>query len=321
MKILCTNGWLRSNLGDLWMTQIILKRLREAGHELTVCSRGFPSGWESQGAELIEENPRQWNKNERRQLFNRFERIVHLPGGGLQARDPRMAPMLKDICLASEMEIPYALSGHSICPLVDPKALAKASLILAREPLTSAWLESQRIAHVNSVDPAWSQAIQSIPKEDQTLLMLRWDGGISPQDIAISSNNIVIRGRSIPLRGRLAISSSDSRKDCNLGRAIATRLNANWNPCQSLSELSKQIGASVQLITDRYHPTIMAKLHGVDTSFIGNDSVRNAGLRQLLIQPNDLLRHQSRNGLTTLLDWCATHSPTLQEPLAESPVR
>lgn len=251
MKILCNNGWIKSNLGDLWMAEIIVKKLHSSGHEVSVASEGFPCSWNAVPCEKLHESQRDWNKANRQALFARFDKVIHLPGGGLQGKDFRMQPMMADIKLAAEMNLPYALAANSICPQVSTASLSKASFLQSREPVTSRWLHEQGLRHAVSVDVTWSDVIHPVTQREQTVLILRYDGNILAKDAeAVSSHELLLNGQRFSIRGELIVSTSDAIKDADLGTRLAARLNCRWRPCHTIDELKHVIASASLLITD-----------------------------------------------------------------------
>lgn len=303
MKILCTHGWLMSNLGDQWMTDIVLKVLVARGHSVVVSSRGFPSGWACEGVERLQVCTESLDVGARRQLFSEYDKIVNLPGGGLQGRDHRSGGILTDIEICSSLDIPYALAGHSIYSKIPAATLRKVSLILAREPCTAAWLRSQQVDHIETVDAVWSQEIGASIRSESTVIMLRWDGEFASGNVSVSASGLKIGSHTFGPPRSIIVSTSDSRRDETLGRKLALQLSTSWEPCRTLDELKTTISGSAHLITDRYHPAIVARMTGTTLSFIGSGAVRNQGLRDLMGRSIEELRDASLAGLSALGAW------------------
>ncbi len=303
MKILCTHGWLMSNLGDQWMTDIVLKVLVARGHSVAVSSRGYPNGWACEGVERLQVCTESLDVAARRHLFSEYDKIVNLPGGGLQGKDHRSVAILKDIEICSSLGIPYALAGHSIYSQIPAATLRKVSLILAREPCTAAWLRSQQVDHLETVDAAWSQEIGASTRSERTVIMLRWDGEFTSGNVSLSGSDLKIGSHTFGPFHSIIVSTSDSIRDEALGVKLARQLSASWEPCRTIDELKMIISGAAHLITDRYHPAIVAKVTGTPLSFIGSRSVRNQGLRELMGKSIEELRDSSCAGLSALGAW------------------
>jgi polysaccharide pyruvyl transferase WcaK-like protein len=286
------------------MSRIVTNMLLTAGHEIVVESHGFPPEFETSKFSTIDRNPKRWKISERGELFEKFDGIVNLPGGGLQSRDFRMECIDRDIRIASKLGIPYALSSHSICPLVNKSTICKVSLIIARENVTANFLEKLHLPYVASADYAWLTVMPKKETEYKTVLMLRWDGKFSLDRIYWDGRCLRIMNRAIPILGQLIVSTSDPLKDRTMGLALSHKLGVEWKPCRTEVELIDVISSASQIITDRYHPAILATLAGVECHFVGGVGVRNDGLRTFLTIEPEYLRTKAKIGLEKLKDWC-----------------
>ena len=179
MRILVVHAWLKGNLGDALQLTVLLTALRELRPRVLDLA-GFPASPPEALASVLALSDRfiadpvrlgtGSPRRARRQCVARAAlartpespvlrvRRDHLRAWSVPRRlRPARPSALADIAAAAELGRLVILSSHSIGPL-SPEALqvvARASIRIAREPWTHAYLGARRIDSVSSADLAF----------------------------------------------------------------------------------------------------------------------------------------------------------------------
>lgn len=334
MRILVVHAWLRGNLGDVLQLSVLLSALRDL-RPRALDLAGFPAQPAAEASEVLAlsdhylSDPFAWYwkvtpkrigkmvleplwRTRRKALFSRYDAIVCAPGPYLAGYDARARSALCDITIASELGLPVVLSSHSIGPLQSDElaAVAKATVRIAREPSTHAYLRERGISCSLSADLAFlypysRTAAPGAIKPPYRLIFLRsnnLDGNaLRLQEGALfEGSRLIAEASSDPL----VLATSDYRRDGRFLSIAARRLGVPWVGCRNVPELVQLIGASSSVLSDRYHPAICAASLGKPAQVLSNrEPHKTHGLKNLLADHSlDELHTLARAGLSTLRD-------------------
>lgn len=334
MRILVLHAWLKGNLGDVLQLSVLLSALRElkpraldlAGYPaqpaaetaevLRLADRylsdGFPWYWNLAPALVGKAVFEPWWRKRRKALFSHYDAIVCAPGPYLADYDRRVTSALCDIRIATEMGLPVALSSHSIGPLQPSglAAVARASVRIARESSTYAYLYERGLSAVLSADLAFLYPYvdtgprASIPSPYRLIFLrsnnLDADALRLEQGALFEGSRLIAEASS----DRLILATSDYRRDERFLARAARRLGVAWIACHSVPDLVTLIGASSGVVSDRYHPAICAAVLGRPAQVLSNrEPHKMQGLKNLLADNTlDELQTLARTGLRTLRD-------------------
>ena len=334
MRILVLHAWLKGNLGDVLQLSVLLSALRElkpCALDLAVypaqpaaetaevlrladryLSDAFPWYWNLAPALVGKAVFEPWWRTRRKALFSHYDAIVCAPGPYLADYDRRVTSALCDIRIASEMGLPVALSSHSIGPLqrTGLAAVARASVRIARESSTHAYLCEQGLSAVLSADLAFLYPYvdtgprSSIP-DPYRLIFLR-SNNLDSDALRLEQGALFEGSRLIAEASsdRLILATSDYRRDERFLARAARRLGVAWIACQSVPDLVTLIASSSGVVSDRYHPAICAAVLGKPAQVLSNrEPHKMQGLKNLLADNTlDELQTLARTGLRTLRD-------------------
>jgi polysaccharide pyruvyl transferase WcaK-like protein len=332
MRILVLHAWLKGNLGDVLQLSVLLSALRELKPR-TLDLAGYPAHPAGETAEVLrladrylsDAFPWYWNlaptlvgkavfepwwKKRRKALFSHYDAIVCAPGPYLADYDRRVTSALCDITIATEMGLPVALSSHSIGPLHGNglAAVARASVRIARESSTYAYLSQRGLSAVLSADLAflYPYAAAGSPASIASpyrLIFLRSNnldaGALRLEQGALFEGSRLIAEAS---SDRLILATSDYRRDERFLARAAHRLGVAWMACRSVPDLVTLIAASSAVVSDRYHPAICAAVLGRPAQVLSNrEPHKMQGLKNLLADHTlDELQSLARTGVRTL---------------------
>jgi polysaccharide pyruvyl transferase WcaK-like protein len=334
MKILVIHAWLKGNLGDVLQLSTLLNALRQLKPRVLDLA-GFPSRPAEATAEVLaiadrylgdpfpwywQLSPRVVGKNvlepiwsaRRRALFSRYDAIVCAPGPYLADFDARAPSALCDITVAAELGLPVVLASHSIGPLhADAlRAVRQATVRIAREPSTCAYLREHGLSCVPSADLAFLYPYARVPAPPPAdppyrLVFLR-SNNLSPRQLQFQGGALFEGSRLIvePSPDRLVLATSDCRRDERFLTIAARRLGVSWIGCRTVPELVRLISASSGVVSDRYHPAICAAALGKPARVVMNrEPHKMRGLTDLLAGHSvGELQELARTGLSALHD-------------------
>ena len=332
MRLLVVHAWLKGNLGDVLQLTVLLTALRELRPRVLDLA-GFPASppdalagvlalsdrfiadpfawyWKSTPGLLVDVwlEPR-WSA-QRSALFSGYDAIISAPGPFLADYDRRAPSALADIAAATELGRLFILSSHSIGPL-SPEALqvvARASIRIAREPWTHAYLEERGISSVSAADLAFLYPFereQGPPpiEPPYRVLFLRSNNlrkrALRLVDGALFENgHEIVAASSVPL----VLATSDRRRDEGFIVATARQLGIKAIVCRSVPELVQLIAGASEVVSDRYHPAICGAVLGKPTRVLPNrEPHKMSGLSTLLVnRPLADLQDAARAGVSAL---------------------
>lgn len=332
MRLLVVHAWLKGNVGDVLQLTVLLNALRELrprvlhlagfpasppGSVASVLALSdrfiadpFPWYWKSLPGPLVNLWVEPGWKAQRSALFSGYDAIISAPGPFLADYDRRAPSALADITTATELGRLIVLSSHSIGPL-SPEALkvvARASIRIAREPWTHAYLGDRGIDSVSSADLAFlypydqEQGPPPLPPPYRVLFLrsnnlrrgaLRLAGGAlfeGDREIAPASPH------------RLVLATSDRRRDERFMISAARRLGVASVSCRTVPELVRLVAGASDVVSDRYHPAICAAVLGKPTRVLPNrEPHKMSGLTALLDgRPVAELQDAARAGVSAL---------------------
>lgn len=334
MRILVLHAWLKGNLGDVLQLSVLLSALRElkpgvldlAGFParpadeteevLRLADRyvpdAFPWYWKPAPALAGRLVLEPWWRRRRKVLFSRYDAIVCAPGPYLAEYDLRVTSALCDLTIARELGLPVVLSSHSIGPLspLDLAAVAKATVIVARESSTYRYLRERGVSVVLSADLAFLYP-HAAPEARGTfeppyrVIFLR-SNNLDPNALRIEDGALFEGSRLIaePSSDRLVLATTDYRRDARFLAKAARQLRVPSVACRSVTELVRLIGGSSAVVSDRYHPAVCAAALGKPVQVLSNrEPHKMQGLKDLLTGHTlEELRELARTGLRTVRD-------------------
>ena len=334
MKLLVVHAWLKGNLGDALQLTVLLSALRELRPSVLDLA-GFPPSpppaldgvralsdrlivdpflwyWKSTPAPIVDLwlEPR-WLAR-RKALFSGYDAIISAPGPFLAEYDRRAPSALADITAAAELGRLVILSSHSIGPLSSAalQVVARASIRIAREPRTHAYLEAHGIGSVPAADLAflypYERDLGPAPLEGPYRVVFLRSNNLQKGALRIVDGALLDGTREIAPRAAdpIVLATSDRRRDERFIRAAAGRLGVPAIVCRSVPELVRLIAGASAVVSDRYHPAICGAVLGKPTRVLANrEPHKMAGLESLLDQqPLEALRQAARAGLDALHD-------------------
>lgn len=331
-RILVVHAWLKGNLGDVLQLSVLLSELRrlnpraldlaaypaspapETGEVLRLADRyipdTFPWYWSLTPGPLARLAVEPWWRSRREALFSRYDALVCAPGPYLAAYDPRAISALSDIALAADLGLDVVLSSHSIGPLTTD-ALAtvrRASVCIAREPASHAYLQERGVPSVLSADfafiyPYAAPASDGPADRPYRVAFLR-SNNLDVTRLRLASGRVYEGSRVIADVGtdRLVLATSDYRRDQRFLVDAARTLGVSWMACRSVNDLVRLIGRSSGVVSDRYHPAICAAVLGKPAQVLPNrEPHKMLGLTDLLAErPLDELQALARAGLAAI---------------------
>ena len=332
MRILVVHAWLKGNLGDVLQLTVLLTALRELRPRVLHLA-GFPASppealtsvlalsdqfiadpfvwyWKSVPAPVVNVwiEPRWYAR--RKALFSSYDAVISAPGPFLADYDRRAPSALADIAAATELGRLVVLSSHSIGPL-SPDALqvvARASIRIAREPWTHAYLEARSIDSVSSADLAflypYERELGAPPLEPPYRVLFLRSNNLRPRALRIVDGAVFEGTREIaqPSPHPVVLATSDRRRDERFVRSAAARLGVPSVVCRTVHELVRLVSGASEVVSDRYHPAICSAVLGKPTRVLANrEPHKMGGLSALLdSRPVDELQAAARAGLSAL---------------------
>ncbi len=332
MRILVVHAWLKGNLGDALQLTVLLTALRELRPRVLDLA-GFPASppealasvlalsdrfiadpfvwyWKSAPAPVVNVwlEPR-WHAR-RKALFSVYDAIISAPGPFLADYDRRAPSALADIAAAAELGRLVILSSHSIGPL-SPEALqvvARASIRIAREPWTHAYLGARRIDSVSSADLAflypYERELGPPPLEPPYRVLFLRSNNLRKRALRIVHGAVFEGAREIAPSSPhpIVLATSDPRRDERFITSAAARLGVPSMVCRTVPELVRLIAGASEVVSDRYHPAICGAVLGKPTRVLPNrEPHKMSGLTSLLdSRPIDELQAAARAGVSAL---------------------
>jgi polysaccharide pyruvyl transferase WcaK-like protein len=316
MKVLVVHTWLRGNLGDVLQASVLLRALRRL-EPSTLDLAGYPARTGSAVRELLDLSDRHvpepfgwyfryaparvrtavvepaWRR-QRAKLFSRYDAVVSAPGPFLAAYDARWWSAVCDIELARDLGMPFILSCHSIGPLPETalRRIARASVCVARESATHAYLARHRVSSVQAADYAFLYPFKErleaagparIPGRYR-LLFLR-SNNLDVAGVAWDGKTLVCGTRRFELDPdeRLVVATSDGQRDERFVAELSRALRVESVAPRTVTELIGYIASSTGVISDRYHPLICAKVLGRSAVVLENrEPHKMQGLKSLI---------------------------------------
>ena len=312
MRITFLHGWLRGNLGDACISEVVVRSIRSRFPSAYIRFYTEPSGsWviPSSIRDAINELVPYDYTTSPDATVSDADVVIQAPGGGLQDPDDARAPyMIRDARFCAERGIPYAMAGHSFHPSYDLSAFARC-FILAREPESHALLTHAGIVSVPSADPAFLadvSAYRTKHRRGTAVFLRRWH----LKNIELRGHALALDGRDVSFIPPLRLASSDPLRDDTLLAPLQTLWSVPYERCMDIAQLYSTIAAAERIMSDRYHPIIFASLLGVPSTFITRQgSLRDAGLQKLLAEQRpEECRRLAQQGLEQLCDFIATAS-------------
>jgi polysaccharide pyruvyl transferase WcaK-like protein len=316
MKLLVVHTWLRGNLGDVLQASVLLRALRELG-PATLDLAGYPARTGPAVRELLDLSDRHvpepfgwyfryvpegvrkatvervWRRR-RAKLFSRYDAIISAPGPFLAEYDARWPAAVCDLELARDLEIPFILSCHSVGPLPSSALarIARASVCVARESATHAYLEQHGLASVQAADYAFlypfSERLREAAPSRQSgryrVLFLR-SNNLDAGGVAWDGRTLVCGERRFELEPdeRLVVATSDGRRDDAFVGKLSRALAVPAAGASTVADLIALIAGSSGVISDRYHPLICAKVLGKSATVLENrEPHKMQGLKRLI---------------------------------------
>jgi polysaccharide pyruvyl transferase WcaK-like protein len=332
MRLLVVHAWLKGNLGDALQLTVLLTALRELRPRVLDLA-GFPASppeslggvlalsdrfiadpfvwyWKSTPGPIVDVwlEPR-WHAR-RKALFSAYDAIISAPGPFLADYDRRAPSALADIAAATELGRLVILSSHSIGPL-SPEALrlvARASIRIAREPRTHAYLEERGIGSVSSADLAFLYPYERdlgppLLAPPYRVLFLR-SNNLRKRALRIVDGALFEGSREIAPAAPhpIVLATSDRRRDEGFITSAARRLGVPSVVCRSVPELVRLVAGASAVLSDRYHPAICGAVLGKPTRVLPNrEPHKMSGLTALLDgRPLDELQQAARAGVSAL---------------------
>ena len=313
-SLVIIHGWIRGNLGEMMMLSVFLEHIRP--HFDSIHLKTCPGLEKGDSSFLVrsklsswEELP-QYTRHITEKDVGKFDAVVFTPGAGIQLdNDRRSIEIMEDLDFCRTNQIPVAFPSHS----VQPKFMEKLSdvFVVAREPQTYRGLQEPK--HLSG-DLAFLLDLPKYKKQDRSLICFRFDRFKSFQ----RKGNVIhcySPREDYHFKFRLpenpVVTSSDYRRD--KPKKIAQQLGLKWEIVDDLDSLIKLIGESKKMITDRYHPAIIAHRYGLKVNFIPRRINRDVGLLEYLNQDNGL--KGKLEGISEVLDPNKESNPIQQATL------
>ena len=305
MKILIIHSWLTGNVGDIMHAYVLVKNLSKI-HGIEIDIAGFPediaSNWQfiTQNfiRKCIPEKPEdpEINTENRINLFKNYDLIISMPGPFLSNMDHRKRYALLDLKIAKALNKPFIFGGHSIGPIdnSDIKILQYADMIIARETITHHYLNSINVNNHLSADYSFLYPIPFFKfqglryfkryKLKYKVLFLRHDNldysKIKAVDGMIQYTNMNIINGSKHI---IVLGSSDQYRDQKKIKALSKSIGIPHVICQNPDELIALISFSSGVVSDRYHPCIIAHRLGKNLKIIESmNNFKMDGLKELI---------------------------------------
>jgi polysaccharide pyruvyl transferase WcaK-like protein len=332
MRILVVHAWLKGNLGDVLQLTVLLTALRELRPQVLDLA-GFPASppqelagvlalcdrfiadpfvwyWKSTPAPVVNVwlEPR-WHAR-RKALFSGYDAIISAPGPFLADYDRRAPSALADITAAAELGRLVVLSSHSIGPLSpeDLEVVARASIRIAREPRTHAYLEARRIDSVASADLAflypYERELGPAPIAAPYRVLFLRSNNLRQRALRLADGAVFEDAREIAPSSPhpLVLATSDRRRDEGFVTSAAARLGVPSMVCRTVPELVRLVAGAAEVVSDRYHPAICGAVLGKPTRVVPNrEPHKMSGLTALLdSRPLGELQAAARVGLSAL---------------------
>ncbi len=334
MRLLVVHAWLKGNLGDVLQLTVLLTALR-ALRPRVLDLAGFPASppealsgvlaltdrfiadpfpwyWMSTPAPVVKVwlEPR-WRAR-RKALFSGYDAVISAPGPFLADYDRRAPSALADITAAAELGRLVILSSHSIGPL-SPAALpvvARASIRIAREPWTHAYLDARGIGSVSAADLAflypYDRDLGPSPLEPPYRVLFLRANNLRARALRVVNGALYEGGREIaPVSPHpLVLATSDRRRDEGFITSTARRLGVRSVICRSVPELVRLVAGASEVVSDRYHPAICGAVLGKRTRVLPNrEPHKMGGLAALLdSRPLEELQAAARAGVAAMHD-------------------
>jgi polysaccharide pyruvyl transferase WcaK-like protein len=330
VRILVVHGWVSGNLGDVLQSTVLLEHLRSLSP-----SRLDLAGWPrvpAAGCEpmlapvdhfLAERSaravaPGAWAGLRRAlrdgrffaartRLFRGYDVVVSAPGPFLTDADMRARMALLDLRAAHAVGRPFLFASHSIGPLGEAalRRLARADLIVAREPDTHDYLAAHGVPSHDGADLAFLFPLPprsaAAPHAPYRLAFLRSDNlelaRLRVEDGALRVGAVEVLA---PASGRIVLATSDPLRDRPSLEAIAARApGIEIRVCDTLHGLIELVAGADEIATDRYHPAVLAALAGRRLSIVAHPGwPKLRGLERLLATRDlDAIRARARAGL------------------------
>lgn len=283
------------------MLSVLLKHIRpKFDHIHLKTCRGLETGDKSN---LVRSHVDSWEfkTNSKPQLsaedIGRFDAVIFTPGAGIQLDDdPRSDAIMQDLKFCQANKIPVAFPSNSVQPkFYDDLADV---FVVAREAASYRGLKGPK--HLSG-DLAFLLDLPKYTQKDQALICFRFNrfdkfqrkGSKVFCSDSRSKDKYVFTMPDNPI-----VTSSDYRRD--KPKKLAKTLGADYKIVDELDDLIQLIGESKSIITDRYHPAIIAHRYGLDVEFIPRPVNRDAGLLEYLNQKNGL--KGKLEGISEVLD-------------------
>ncbi len=332
MKLLVVHAWLKGNLGDVLQLTVLLTALRELRPRVLDLA-GFPASppesldgvlaladrfipdpfawyWKSTPAPVVKLwlEPR-WHAR-RKTLFAGYDAIISAPGPFLADYDRRAPSALADIAVAADLGRLVVLSSHSIGPL-SPAALpivARASIRIAREPWTHAYLEARGIGSVSSADLAflypYERDLGPAPLEPPYRVVFLRANNLRTRALRVVNGALFDGDREIAAGSPhpIVLATSDRRRDERFITSAARWLGVPSVVCRRVPELVQLIAGASEVVSDRYHPAICGAVLGKRTRVLPNREPHKMGGLAALLDHRPLaeLQAAARAGVSAL---------------------
>ena len=334
MRLLVVHAWLKGNLGDVLQLTVLLTALRElrprvldlAGFPasppealagvLALADRlladPFPWYWRSTPAPIVKVwlEPR-WRAR-RKALFSAYDAIISAPGPFLADYDRRAPSALADVAVAADLGRPVILSSHSIGPLSEAALpmVARASIRVAREPWTHAYLEARGIGSVPSADLAflypYERDFGPPPIQPPYRVLFLRSNNLRTRALGVVHGAVCEGGRTIAPTSPhpLVLATSDRRRDEAFITSTARRLGVPSVVCRSVPEMVRLVAGASEVVSDRYHPAICGVVLGKPTRVLPNREPHKMGGLAALIDGRPLaeLQAAARAGVSAVHD-------------------
>jgi len=335
VKLLVVHAWLRGNLGDVLQASVLLRSLREL-RPAVLDLAGYPGVARAGTEELVSLADRHvretfaWSwrfvphalrrltleprrRKRRAALFSRYDAVVSAPGPFLARYDARWPSALFDLEVAADLGIPFLLASHSVGPLDDDaiEVLRRASLVVAREAKTHAYLAEHGLASLPSADYAFLYPFEaalgrvtSRPLPTPYRLLFLRANNLDTSGVHVARGRLRCGGREFELAPdeRVVLATSDVPADGLFLAKLAGRLGVPSVGCRSVGELVSVVAGSSGVVSDRYHPAICAVALGKPAEVLVNREPHKMHGLQALIRDHrvDGLKALAADGLSAI---------------------